>query len=407
MNINQNFMKGQDSYFFATISEKIEEAQEKNPNREIIKMSIGSPRGPIPKVSADAMKKAIDELLTVEKFRGYGPEIGYDFLRKKVAEVAYNKRGVDISFDEITISQGINEDISKFQLMLDMQSKISVTDPVYPVYVDTNVMAGRSGNYAEGKGLFEGINYSTLSDETNFKAPLPEGKVGIIYLCSPNNPTGIAMTKKELQEWVDYAKANNAIILFDGAYERFVTSKDVPNSIYEVKGAREVAVEFRSFSKDASFAGVRCAYTVVPKELMVTDEDGNNVQLLKIWKKFHATTQNGCSYIIQRGAEAALSPEGQKEIDEKMAYYRENCKIILDALHEKGIKTQGGIDGPYIWFKVPEGYDSWSYFDYLLKEKGVATTPGVGFGPAGEGYLRVTAFASREETKEAMKRILE
>lgn len=407
MNINQNFMKGQDSYFFATISEKIEEAQEKNPNREIIKMSIGSPRGPIPKVSADAMKKAIDELLTVEKFRGYGPEIGYDFLRKKVAEVAYNKRGVDISFDEITISQGINEDISKFQLMLDMQSKISVTDPVYPVYVDTNVMAGRSGNYAEGKGLFEGINYSTLSDETNFKAPLPEGKVGIIYLCSPNNPTGIAMTKKELQEWVDYAKANNAIILFDGAYERFVTNEDVPHSIYEVKGAREVAVEFRSFSKDASFAGVRCAYTVVPKELMVVDEDGNNVQLLKIWKKFHATTQNGCSYIIQRGAEAALSPEGQKEIDEKMAYYRENCKIILDALHEKGIKTQGGIDGPYIWFKVPEGYDSWSYFDYLLKEKGVATTPGVGFGPAGEGYVRVTAFASREETKEAMKRILE
>lgn len=407
MNINQNFMKGQDSYFFATISEKIEEAQEKNPNREIIKMSIGSPRGPIPKVSADAMKKAIDELLTVEKFRGYGPEIGYDFLRKKVAEVAYNKRGVDISFDEITISQGINEDISKFQLMLDMQSKISVTDPVYPVYVDTNVMAGRSGNYAEGKGLFEGINYSTLSDETNFKAPLPEGKVGIIYLCSPNNPTGIAMTKKELQEWVDYAKANNAIILFDGAYERFVTNEDVPHSIYEVEGAKEVAIEFRSFSKDASFAGVRCAYTVVPKELMVVDEDGNNVQLLKIWKKFHATTQNGCSYIIQRGAEAALSPEGQKEIDEKMDYYKENCKIILDALHEKGIKTQGGIDGPYIWFKVPEGYDSWSYFDYLLKEKGVATTPGVGFGPAGEGYVRVTAFASREETKEAMKRILE
>lgn len=407
MNINQNFMKGQDSYFFATISEKIEEAQEKNPNREIIKMSIGSPRGPIPKVSADAMKKAIDELLTVEKFRGYGPEIGYDFLRKKVAEVAYNKRGVDISFDEITISQGINEDISKFQLMLDMQSKISVTDPVYPVYVDTNVMAGRSGNYAEGKGLFEGINYSTLSDETNFKAPLPEGKVGIIYLCSPNNPTGIAMTKKELQEWVDYAKANNAIILFDGAYERFVTNEDVPHSIYEVKGAREVAVEFRSFSKDASFAGVRCAYTVVPKELMVVDEDGNNVQLLKIWKKFHATTQNGCSYIIQRGAEAVLTPEGQKEIDEKMAYYRENCKIILDALHEKGIETQGGIDGPYIWFKVPEGYDSWSYFDYLLNEKGVATTPGVGFGPAGEGYVRVTAFASREDTKEAMKRILE
>ena len=407
MNINQNFMKGQDSYFFATISEKIEEAQEKNPNRKIIKMSIGSPRGPIPKVSADAMKKAIDELLTVEKFRGYGPEIGYDFLRKKVAEVAYNKRGVDISFDEITISQGINEDISKFQLMLDMQSKISVTDPVYPVYVDTNVMAGRSGNYAEGKGLFEGINYSTLSDETNFKAPLPEGKVGIIYLCSPNNPTGIAMTKKELQEWVDYAKANNAIILFDGAYERFVTNENVPHSIYEVKGAREVAVEFRSFSKDASFAGVRCAYTIVPKELMVVDEDGNKVQLLKIWKKFHATTQNGCSYIIQRGAEAVLTPEGQKEIDEKMDYYRENCKIILDALHEKGIKTEGGIDGPYIWFKVPEVYDSWSYFDYLLNEKGVATTPGVGFGPAGEGYVRVTAFASKEETKEAMKRILE
>lgn len=407
MNINQNFMKGQDSYFFATISEKIEEAQVKNPNRKIIKMSIGSPRGPIPKVSADAMKKAIDELLTVEKFRGYGPEIGYDFLRKKVAEVAYNKRGVDISFDEITISQGINEDISKFQLMLDMQSKISVTDPVYPVYVDTNVMAGRSGNYAEGKGLFEGINYSTLSDETNFKAPLPDGRVGIIYLCSPNNPTGIAMTKKELKEWIDYAKANNAIILFDGAYERFVTNEDVPHSIYEVEGAKDVAVEFRSFSKDASFAGVRCAYTVVPKELMVVDEDGNKVQLLKIWKKFHATTQNGCSYIIQRGAEAVLTPEGQKEIDEKMAYYRENCKIILDALHEKGIKTQGGIDGPYIWFKVPEGYDSWSYFDYLLKEKGVATTPGVGFGPAGEGYVRVTAFASREETKEAMERILE
>ena len=407
MNINHNFMKGQDSYFFATISEKIEEAQSKNPNRKIIKMSIGSPRGPIPKVSADAMKKAIDELLTVEKFRGYGPEIGYDFLREPVAEVAYRQRGVDISFDEITISQGINEDISKFQLMLDMQSKISVTDPVYPVYVDTNVMAGRSGNYDEGKGLFEGINYSTLSDETNFKAPLPDGKVGIIYLCSPNNPTGIAMTKKELKEWIDYAKVNNAIILFDGAYERFVTNEDVPHSIYEVEGAREVAVEFRSFSKDASFAGVRCAYTVVPKELMLVDEDGNKVQLLKIWKKFHATTQNGCSYIIQRGAEAALSPEGQKEIDEKMAYYRENCKIILDALHEKGIKTQGGIDGPYIWFKVPEGYDSWSYFDYLLNEKGVATTPGVGFGPAGEGYLRVTAFASREETKEAMKRILD
>lgn len=407
MYINHNFLKGQDSYFFATIAEKIEEAQAKHPERKIIKVSIGSPRGPIPKASADAMKKAIDELLTVEKFRGYGPEIGYDFLREAVAEVGYRQRGVDMSMDEITISQGINEDISKFQLMLDMQTKISVTDPVYPVYVDTNVMAGRSGNYNEEKGLFEGIDYSTLSEETNFKAPLPKGKVGIIYLCSPNNPTGVAMTRAELKEWIDYAKENNAIILFDGAYERFVTSKDVPNSIYEVEGAREVAVEFRSFSKDASFAGVRCAYTVVPKELMVVDEDGNKIQLLKIWKKFHATTQNGCSYIVQRGAEAVLTPEGQKEIDEKMAYYRENCKIILDALHEKGIETQGGIDGPYIWFKVPEGYDSWSYFDYLLNEKGVATTPGVGFGPAGEGYVRVTAFASKEDTKEAMRRILE
>lgn len=407
MYINHNFLKGQDSYFFATIAEKIDEAQAKHPERKIIKVSIGSPRGPIPKVAADAMKRAIDELLTVEKFRGYGNELGETFLREAVAEVGYRQRGVDMSMDEVTISQGINEDISKFQLMFSLQTKISVTDPVYPVYVDTNVMAGRSGNYNEGKGLFEGIDYSTLSEETDFKAPLPEGRVGIIYLCSPNNPTGVAMTRAELKEWIDYAKENNAVILFDGAYERFVTRDDVPHSIYEVEGAREVAVEFRSFSKDASFAGVRCAYTIVPKELMVTDEDGNKIQLLKIWKKFHATTQNGCSYITQRGAEAVLTPEGQKEIDEKMAYYRENCKIILDALHEKGIETQGGIDGPYIWFKVPEGYDSWSYFDYLLNEKGVATTPGVGFGPAGEGYVRVTAFASKEDTEEAMRRILQ
>ena len=346
------------------------------------------------------MHKAIEEMGQKETFRGYGPEQGYDFLREKIVEYDYERRGIHIQKDEVFVSDGAKCDTGNFQELFGIENTIAITDPVYPVYLDSNVMAGRSGNYQESTQQYEKIVYMPVTAENNFVPELPKKKVDIIYLCLPNNPTGTVLTKAQLQKWIVYAKENKAVILFDGAYEAFITTPDVPHSIYEIEGAKEVAVEFRSFSKTAGFTGIRCAYTVVPKELVV-----NGISLNTLWNRRQCTKFNGVPYITQRAAEAVYTPEGQKQIKENIAYYQENARIIREGLEKAGYIIYGGKDAPYIWLKVPNYMTSWEFFDKLLEEKHIVGTPGSGFGPHGEGYFRLTAFGSRENTIEAMKRL--
>lgn len=411
MYINDNFFNLKGGYLFPEIQKRTKKFKDENPDLadKVISLGIGDVTRPVPKSCIKAMHLALDEMTNVNTMRGYGPELGYDFLKEAISN-DYKEKGILVEKDEIFISEGINADISNFgDVFSDTLSvKIAVTDPVYPVYVDVNVMAGRSKGYNEEKKEYEGIVYLPLNEENDFKPEVPKEKVDVIYLCSPNNPTGEAMTYGELKKFIDYALKNDSLILYDGAYEAYIQSEDVPHSIYEIKGAEKCCVEFRSFSKSASFAGIRCAYTIVPKNLEVgkSFKTKQIASINELWARRHATKQNGCSYITQRGAEACFTKEGKDEINQIMEYYHENANIILDALKQKGIKARGGINSPYIWFKVPEGYDSWTYFDYLLNEKQVVTTPGVGFGKSGEGYIRITAFASRENTIEAVNRIL-
>lgn len=403
--INENFLKMQDSYLFSTIAKKIASYQQKHPEKEIIKLGIGDVTRPIVKSAVEAMHKAIDEIGTPQGFHGYGPEQGYDFLRKKIVEFEYQNRGIDIKEDEIFLSDGAKCDCGNIGDILSIKNKVAITDPVYPVYLDTNVMAGRTGAYKEREGTYEGIIYMPCTAENNFVPEFPKEVPDMIYLCLPNNPTGTVLTKEELAKWVQYAKENKSLILFDSAYEAFITEENVPHSIYEIEGAKEVAIEFRSFSKTAGFTGVRCAYTVVPKELKGYTENEEEVELNKLWNRRHCTKFNGVSYITQRGAEAIYSEEGQKEIKENIKYYMENAKLIRNGLQEAGFEVYGGKNAPYIWLKVPEGITSWEFFDKLLEEVGVVGTPGSGFGPSGEGYFRLTAFGTKENTIKAIERI--
>ncbi len=403
--INENFLKLQDSYLFSTIAKKVADFQEKNPDRKIIKLGIGDVTRPIVPAVVEAMKKAIDEQGKSETFRGYGPEQGYLFLREKIIEFDYKKRGVNISPDEVFVSDGAKCDCGNIGDIFGNDNVVAITDPVYPVYLDTNVMAGRAGNYQPEKGVYENIIYMPATAENGFVPDFPTKVPDMIYLCLPNNPTGTTLTKADLKKWVDYAKENKAILLFDSAYEAFISEKDVPHTIYEIEGAKEVAIEFRSFSKTAGFTGIRCAYTVVPKALKGYTKSGEEVGLNALWNRRHGTKFNGVSYPVQRAAEAVYSEEGQKQIRENIQYYMENAKIIKEGLKEAGYKVFGGENAPYIWLKVPAGMSSWEFFDELLNQANVVGTPGVGFGPSGEGYFRLTAFGTRENTIEAMERI--
>lgn len=403
--INENYLKLQDSYLFSTIAKKVAKYSEEHPDKKIIKLGIGDVTLPIAPVVGEAIKKATDEMLKKETFRGYGPEQGYDFLREKIAKYDYETRGVTIEKDEIFVSDGAKCDTGNIGEIFGNDNIIAITDPVYPVYLDTNIMAGRTGDYNENTGKYENVVYIPTTKENNFIPELPNKKVDMIYLCFPNNPTGTVLTKEELAKWVAYAKETKAIILYDGAYEAFITEEGIPHSIYEIDGAKEVAIEFRSFSKTAGFTGVRCAYTVVPKELKVYTKEGKEVSLNSLWNRRQCTKFNGVPYITQKAAEAIYTEEGQKQIKENIAYYQENAKLIKEGLQQAGYSVFGGTNAPYIWLKVPQGYTSWEFFDYLLETLNIVGTPGSGFGPSGEGYFRLTAFGSRENTIEAMERI--
>ena len=405
--INENFLELQESYLFATIAKKVAEYSKENPDKKIIKLGIGDVTRPIPDAVLEAMHKAVDEQAHTETFRGYGPEQGYDFLREKIKEYDYKTRGVDIDISEIFVSDGAKCDCGNIVDIFAKDNKVAITDPVYPVYLDTNVMAGRSGKYDKESGKYKNIVYIPATSENNFVPQLPKEKVDMIYLCYPNNPTGTTLTKAQLAEWVKYAKENKAIILFDAAYEAFISDEDVPHTIYEIEGAKEVAIEFRSYSKTAGFTGIRCAYIVIPKELKGYTESGEEVELNKLWNRRHCTKFNGVSYVTQRAAEAIYTAEGKRQVRENINYYKENAKIIKQGLEEAGYTVYGGTNSPYVWLKLPDGMKSWDFFDKLLNEIGVVGTPGIGFGPSGEGYFRLTAFGSRENTIEAINRIKE
>ena len=395
ININENFLKLKESYLFSNIAKKVEKYKNENPERTIIKLGIGDVTLPICKTAIEAMHKAVDEMAQKETFRGYGPEQGYEFLREKIVEMDYKKRGIDIEKDEIFVSDGSKCDAGNIGDIFSQDNTVAITDPVYPVYLDTNIMAGRNK-----------ITYMPVSAKNRFVPEPPKEKVDMIYLCCPNNPTGTVLNKEQLKKFVDYAIQNKSIILFDAAYEAFITEEEIPHSIYEIENAKKVAIEFKSFSKTAGFTGVRCAYTVVPKELVAYTNNNEEISLNKLWNRRQCTKFNGVPYITQRAAEAIYTEEGQKEIKENIKYYLENAKIIREGLNKAGYETYGGINAPYIWLKVPEGMTSWEFFDILLEEVGVVGTPGEGFGPSGEGYFRLTAFGSRENTIEAINRIV-
>ena len=401
--INENFLLLPESYLFSEVARKVKEFQEENPEVKVIRMGIGDVTRPLCKAAIEAMHRAVDDEADTATFHGYGPEQGYAFLRDKIADFDYHKRGIEISPDEIFIGDGAKSDLGNFFDILAQDSTVAVTDPVYPVYVDTNVMGGRGGK-RHGEH-HEGIIYIPLNKENKYVPQLPEQRPDVIYLCSPNNPTGTAMTSKELKKWVEYARKENSLILFDSAYEAYIHSEDVPHSIYEIEGAKEVAVEFRSFSKTAGFTGVRCGYTVVPFAVKGRDSAGKDVSLNRLWNRRQCTKFNGASYISQRAAEAVYSPEGQEQIKETIEYYMENARMMRTSLSEAGYDVIGGVDSPYIWLKTPQGMTSWEFFDYLLKTHGIVGTPGSGFGEEGEGYLRLTAFNTHEATREALLRV--
>lgn len=405
ININENFLNLQDSYLFSTVAKKVAEFTKNNPDKKVIKLGIGDVTKPIVTAVIEAMHKATDELAKPETFRGYGPEQGYDFLRNAIVENDF--KGLGIEPDEIFVSDGAKCDCGNIVDIFGKDNKVAITDPVYPVYLDTNVMSGRSGNYNEKTGMYENVVYMPVTKENNFVPELPKEHVDMIYLCFPNNPTGTVLKKEDLKKFVDYAKINKSVILFDAAYEVFIEEENVPHSIYEIEGAKDVAIEFRSFSKTAGFTGVRCAYAVVPKTLYGYTKNGEKVELNKLWNRRTTTKFNGVSYVVQRAAEATYSKEGREQILENIKYYKENAKIIKEGLQEAGFEVFGGVNSPYIWLKTPNNMKSWEFFDKLLEKANVVGTPGSGFGPSGEGYFRLTAFGTQENSIEAIKRIKE
>ena len=398
--INKNYLRLQGSYLFSRIGEKVRNFQSENPDKKVIRLGIGDVTRPIAPAIITALHNAVDEMGQESSFKGYAPDLGYEFLRNAIAENDFKARGCDISPDEIFVSDGAKGDCSNIQEIFGSDNKIAVCDPVYPVYVDSNVMAGRTGEYDDITEGYKDVIYMPCTRENGFAPDLPSQVPDLIYLCFPNNPTGAVITKERLQEWVDYARKNGSIILYDAAYESFITEEGIPHSIYECEGAKECAIEFRSFSKTAGFTGLRLGFTVIPKELTAGGE-----KLWPLWARRHGTKYNGAPYIIQKAGEACYSQEGRAQIKEQVAYYLENAKYIYDGLKSAGYEVYGGVNAPYIWLRTPGNMTSWEFFDQLLEKVNVVGTPGSGFGPHGEHYFRLTAFGSRENTIEAIERI--
>ncbi|MDY3983128.1 MAG: LL-diaminopimelate aminotransferase [Veillonellaceae bacterium] len=401
--VNENYLNLQGSYLFATIAHKVADYKKAHPDADIISLGIGDVTLPLAPAIIEAMHKAVDEMGQKETFRGYGPEQGYDFLRQAIIKGDYEPLGITIADDEVFVSDGAKSDVGNIQELFSEDNIIAITDPVYPVYLDSNVMGGRTGKAVDG--IFEKVVYLPCSAENNFSPAFPKEHVDIVYLCCPNNPTGTVLSRKRLSEWIQYCKDNDAILMFDSAYESFISSQDTVHSIYELPDARQVAIEFRSFSKTAGFTGVRCAYTVVPKEVSAKTKDGKRQPLNPLWNRRQCTKFNGVPYITQRAAEAVYTPEGRKQTRENIAYYKENARIIREGLESIGLTVYGGVDAPYIWLQTPKGKTSWDMFDILLEQANIVSTPGSGFGPCGEGYLRLTSFGSRENTIRAVERI--
>jgi len=402
--VNEHFLKLPNNYLFADIAKKVNAFKAVHPKADVISLGIGDVTQPLCPAVVEAMHKATDEMANQQSFRGYGPEQGYDFLRDAILKNDFLARGIRLDRDEIFISDGAKTDTGNFQELLRWDNSIAVTDPIYPVYIDSNAMIGRAGVKGPD-GRWSNVIYLPCTAENGFTPALPRQRVDVIYLCYPNNPTGTALTRSELRRWVRYALENDALILFDAAYEAFIQHDDVPHSIYEIKGARRVAIEFHSYSKSAGFTGLRCGYTVVPKEVSVSTLTGERLPLNPLWNRRQCTKFNGASYVSQRAAEATYSPEGRQQTRQTIDYYMQNAALIRQALTAIGLSVVGGIDAPYLWVQTPRGTTSWRFFEQLLYRAHVVSTPGVGFGPSGEGYVRLTAFNSRERTEEALKRI--
>ena len=398
--INDNYLKLPGSYLFSTIAKKVAAYKEANPDKEVISLGIGDVTQPLAPAVIEALHKAVDEMSVAETFHGYAPDLGYEFLRKAIIDNDYKARGVDLALDEIFISDGAKSDSGNIVEIFSTDNTIAVTDPVYPVYIDSNAMAGKTGDYLQDKQAWSDVIYMPCTAENDFTPDFPERTPDIIYICCPNNPTGTTLTKDALSKWVRYALDNKAVIIYDAAYEAYISEEDVPHSIYECDGAKECAIEMRSFSKNAGFTGTRLGFTVIPKALKSGD-----VMLNSLWARRHGTKFNGAPYIIQRAGEAVYSDEGKAQTQAQIAYYMNNAKIIREGLNAQGYKTYGGVNAPYIWLKTPDGVTSWDFFDMLLEKANIVGTPGSGFGPSGEGYFRLTAFGSKENTEKAIERI--
>lgn len=401
--VNEHFLKLPNNYLFSDIAKKVNAFKVSHPKTDLIRLGIGDVTRPLPQASIEAMHKAVDELANKETFHGYGPEQGYDFLIDAVIRNDYAPRGVHLEPGEVFISDGAKSDTGNIGDILRHDNSIGVTDPIYPVYIDSNVMCGRAGILEDGR--WSNVVYLPCLSENNFVPEIPDRRIDILYLCYPNNPTGTVISKAELKKWVNYALENDTLILYDAAYEAYIQDPDIPHSIYEIKGAKKVAIEFRSFSKTAGFTGVRCGYTVVPKELTAATLEGERIPLNRMWNRRQCTKFNGTSYITQRGAEAIYTPEGKKQVKAIIQYYMANARIMKEALESTGLKVFGGENAPYLWVKAPGEVSSWKFFEQMLYEANVVGTPGVGFGPSGEGYIRLTAFGERADCEEAMKRI--
>jgi LL-diaminopimelate aminotransferase len=398
--LNDNYLKLPGSYLFSTVGKKVKAYSEAHPDKKIIRLGIGDVTQPLAPAIIKALHGAVDEMADAKTFRGYAPDLGYEFLRNAIAENDYKARGCEIAADEIFVSDGAKSDSANIQEILSLDNRIAVCDPVYPVYVDSNVMAGRTGTYDAAAQTWSDVIYMPCNAENNFVPELPKETPDVIYLCYPNNPTGTTLTKAQLQVWVDYANKVGALIIYDAAYEAYISENDVPHTIYECEGARNCAIELRSFSKNAGFTGVRLGFTVIPKDIKCGD-----VMLHSLWARRHGTKYNGAPYIVQRAGEAVYSAEGKAELKEQVAYYMKNAKTIKDGLAAAGYTVFGGVNAPYIWLKTPDNMSSWDFFDYLLENVNIVGTPGSGFGPSGEGYFRLTAFGSYENTVEALERI--
>ena len=401
--INENFLKLSNNYLFSEIARKVKAFKENHPDRNVISLGIGDVTQPLPKASVDAMARAVKDMGNITTFRGYGPEHGYDFLINAIIKNDYLPHGIELSPSEVFISDGAKSDCGNIGDILSINNSVGVTDPVYPVYVDSNVISGRAGKRTNAG--WSNVIYMPCYAENHFKPRIPQRHIDIIYLCYPNSPMGVVLNKEELREWVDYALENDSIILYDAAYEAYIQEEDIPHSIYEIAGAKECAIEFRSFSKTAGFTGVRCGYTIVPESLTASAPDGRRVSLNQLWNRRQCTKFNGTSYITQRGAEAIYTEQGKEQVRNTINYYMTNAMLMRNGFEELGVHVYGGENAPYLWIKTPDGISSWNFFDQMLHEANVVVTPGIGFGPSGEGYVRLTAFGHREDCEEAMKRI--